>query len=625
MKREKKAERDTALWLNDDQESLLVEHKRRIKRREDHRRAEQERWREDKRRAEQERRQEEQRRVKEADTPAQAVARADVADSDYCQVCGEPISYRRRIDVGIHRRARYCSPKCVGAAIKARTEKKERKRRHRAAAGVLRQAAIKARAEKERKQREELQRAEQERRWQEQLKERKRREEQQRERHRLSDLSEKVMNPKISACFPLPELDEDDIQLAEKWYPSQEKLDERSLIDVINDDPKDWDSGRLLSARSAEKIAICFYRHYGKKVRDISITQLDENNNSDWRDYDLNVDGCHIDAKNSRQSQKSKDRYTEYCIPRFKTERRTNQEVRIAGVFSPYLWAFELLDEPVEHHQDREIQFLGETTLEKQEALKREFNGDLVYFSEPRSSSRYFLPPWIFDYPKYIYTERDKARKELKGFSNLSLLKEATTKHNLIPVAIAAGMDLTKILDKEALGCWEWSFLEQLNNRIEKYGLSLPFLFLTILSHFLGMASSPKTVSDFNPGNYRKFLFYKGRSNNPLGIYDPLKTIDALIGNLNNLWIAEGRPISRFRAFKLMSFNILQGKHDRNEDTWTTLIAYCGGKLENRSSCGKNPLVLGESELCECRRLICPDCGFCCEDEWACGCKRGRR
>ena len=70
-------------------------------------------------------------------------------------------------------------------------------------------------------------------------------------------------------------------------------------------------------------------------------------------------------------------------------------------------------------------------------------------------------------------------------FLILTLLKEATTKRNLIPVAIAAGIDLTEILNKKDLGCWEWSFLEQLNNRIEEYGLSLPFLFLTILSHFL--------------------------------------------------------------------------------------------------------------------------------------------
>ena len=437
---------------------------------------------------------------------------------------------------------------------------------------------------------------------------------------RFTNLSEKAMNPKVNACFPLPKLNEDDIQLVEKWYPSQEKLDGRSLIDVINDDPKDWDSGRLLSARSAEKIAICFYRHYGKKVKDISITQLNENNNSDWRDYDLNVDGRPIDVKNSRKSQNSEDRYTEYCIPKFK-EDRTSQKVIVSGVFSPYLWPFELLGEPKEYHQDREIRFLGETTLEKQQKLKDEFNGDLVYFSEPRSSDKYFLPPWVFDYPEYVYKERDNALNELKDFPNLALLKEVELEFNLIPVGIAVGIDLTEILDNEALDLWEWKFLDQLRNRIMKYKLSLPFLFLTLLSHFIGMASSSKGVSDFNPDKYRKFLFYKGRSNlykgrsnKPLGIYDPLKTIDALIEALSTLWTADNGLIRKFRVFKLMSFNILQGKSNPNENSWTTLIAYCGGRLQDGSACGKNPLVLGsKAKLCEHGKLKCPECDFCCD------------
>ena len=401
MKRGRKAERDTVLWLNDKQVSLLVEYKRRIKRQ-----GEQQR---------EHKRQEELRRAKEAEE----------------------------------------------------TREKEKDRLF---------EAVKARAESNARPE----------------KERKRREEQQREWRRFSNLSEKAMNPKVSACFPLPKLDEDDIRLVEEWNQSpQNNLDRKSLIEG---ESKDWELGRLLSARSAEKIATDFYQSHGKTVEDISITQIDENNNPDWRDYDLNVDGCHIDVKNSRKSRNSEDRYTEYCIPRFKTGRRTNQEVRIAGVFSPYLWAFELLDEPIEHHQDREIQFLGETTLEKQQALKSEFNdNDLVIdFAEPNRSNKYFLPPWVFDYPKYVYTERDKARKELKCFPNLTLLKD---EFNLIPVAIAADIDLTEILNNEALEHWEWSFLNQLRNRIEKYGLLLPFLFLTILKHFLYMATKVRHVT----------------------------------------------------------------------------------------------------------------------------------
>ena len=424
----------------------------------------------------------------------------------------------------------------------------------------------------------------------------------------FSDLSEKAMRPDVAARFPLPELNEHDLQLVEKWWhrPPND-LDRMSLIKGKS---TNWDLGRLLSARSAEKVAVDFYQNYGKTVEDISITQIDENSKSDWRNYDLNVDGIPIDVKNSRKSQNGKDRYTEHCIPRFKSS-RVNQEVTISGVFSHYLWAFELLDEPTEFHEDAEIQFLGETTRAKQEALKKEF-GLLGNFESPNSTIDYFLPPWVFDYPEYVYTERDKALKELKDFPNFAFLKGATFKFNLIPVAIAAGIDLAEILDNEALNRWEWSFLNQLRNRMEKYGLSLPFLFLTILAHFLDMVAPSKTVSDFEPDKYRKFLFSE-ESDKPLGIYDPLKTVDALIGALSILQTAEDGLIRKFCTFRLKSFNILQGKSDPKDRLWTTLIAYCGGKLpKDGSACGKNPLILGESKLCECRRLICPECDFCC-------------
>ena len=422
------------------------------------------------------------------------------------------------------------------------------------------------------------------------------------DRERFSNLSAKAMNPNVATCFPLPELEEHDLRLVEKWHNlPQNSLDRLSLI---KDKSEDWELGRLLSARSAEKVAADFYRHYRKKVEDISITQIDENKKSEWEKYDLYVDKLPIDVKNSRQSRKNPERYTEHCIPRFK-HNREKQEVAIAGVFSPYLWAFELLDKPVEHHQNREIQFLGQTTRKRLQALKNEFK-DLVDFGETNSTGIHFLPPWVFDYPEYVYTDRDKALKELKDFPGHASLKGATFKFNLYPVSITVGIDLTEILGDEASEEWEQRFLHQLRNRIEKYGLSLPFLFLTILDHFLCMADSSKTVSNFEPSKYRKFLFCE-EFDKPLGIYDPLKTIHALINVLGTLWTAKNGLIRKFHVFKLRSFNILWGKPNSNENLWTTLIAYCG-------ECGKNPLVLGKSERCKEGRLICPDpdCGFCC-------------
>ena len=404
------------------------------------------------------------------------------------------------------------------------------------------------------------------------------------DREQFSNLSAQAMNPNVETCYPLPKLDERDMQLVERWHHlPRNSLDRTSLIKA---ESSDWELGRLLSARSAEKVAAAFYQYYGKKVEDISIAQI-ENSDSDWKNYDLNVDSMPIDVKNSRQSWKNPDRYTEHCIPQFKSSRE-NQDVTIAGVFSPYLWAFELLDKPVEHHQNREIQFLGETTWKKLQALKNEFKNS-VYFEVPNPMGKYLLPSWVFEYPKYVYTERDKTLKELKDFPNLSSLKEATFEFNLIPVCIAAGIDLTQILGSKASEEWEQSFLNQLRNRVEKDELSLPFLFLTILAHFCDMAMCSKKVSDFNPDKYRRFLFCKEHYK-PLGIYDPLKTIYALIEALSTLWTAENELIRKFHAFKLKSSNILQGTSNSNEGLWTTLIAYCG-------ECGKNPLVLGKSTV----------------------------
>ena len=132
-----------------------------------------------------------------------------------------------------------------------------------------------------------------------------------------------------------------------------------------------------------------------------------------------------------------------------------------------------------------------------------------------------------------------------------------------------------------------------------------------MLEHFLEMVSSAQHDPSFNPSNYRQLLFY-GENSRPLGIYDPLDTIDALVKALNTLWIADNGVIRRFKRFRLISFHILKGAAGHTDRGWTTLIAYCGGRMPDGSACGKNPLILGESQLCEHRYLVCPECGFCC-------------
>ena len=282
---------------------------------------------------------------------------------------------------------------------------------------------------------------------------------------------------------------------------------------------------------------------------------------------------------------------------------RKNQVVTLAGVFSPYLSARGIL-QPPESSEDLRVTILGETNRTQLEKLREEFDS-LVEFDGGTPMSGKFLPPWVFEYPGYVYTKRDKALNDFKAFCNIAKSRCLPFQRNLVPVAIASGTELAGMFNHNAMDCWERTFLNQLCNRIEKFGLSLPCVFLTVLDNFLGMVASFKSASDFNSDRYRDFLICEN-PNQPLGIYDPLKTIDALIQALGTLWTAEDGLISTFRTFRLRSFNILWGRSD-GTDRWTTLIAYCG-------ECGNTPLVLGESELCDRLRLICPECHFCCLD-----------
>ena len=95
------------------------------------------------------------------------------------------------------------------------------------------------------------------------------------DRKRFSDLSAKAMSATVATSFLQPQLGKEDIKLVGAWCePQQNDLDSKSVI-------KAWGRekltlGRLLSARSAEKVAADFYRNYGKKVKDIAITQINE-------------------------------------------------------------------------------------------------------------------------------------------------------------------------------------------------------------------------------------------------------------------------------------------------------------------------------------------------------------
>jgi hypothetical protein len=410
--------------------------------------------------------------------------------------------------------------------------------------------------------------------------------------------------------YAMPDLDNTDIELAIRWSGSvcQHEIDPNDILNGKYGDK--FVVGKMLSARAAEKASLEFYRRYEQDVADLSIKQVTEPNNADWRICDLLVGKRPIDVKNTRYI--SEDRYVNHQVRAFKI--RDDENVNIAGVLSRYLRT-DILLKLESFYGDSCITVLGETSIDKLMTLKRIFESQYFYidFSRPGYANSSFLPSWIYDYPSCLYSKRDAAIAHFQktGMPDYDLSKRC----NPIPSCIAAGIDLSKHWPENTLKKWEWAFFKELQARFDKHGLSLPILYMSLLSHFVKMIVEESDESNgYNPQYYKKLVHMDDseHSGNPVGLCDPVKSIDSLIRILSILWKAQHELVKDIKYYRLSGFQILQGK-SRAADKWLTLVAYCGGKNEQKkTNCGKFPLVVGTNVHCEaCGRLICRECGFC--------------
>lgn len=433
---------------------------------------------------------------------------------------------------------------------------------------------------------------------------------------------------RIPHNFTMPELNKLDLQLAIKWFEgekgttieidsSKEGSFSRELVQKMG---SDYDLGKMLSARAAEVVAKTAFRVWGySQIRDISVQQIQNGNiqNHDWLTCDLLVDDIPYDVKNSRRPRKNPDIYSEHIIPRFKHQRGTN--VNILGVLSHYLRPKEILF-PGEYvtYQATSLRVLGYTEYKRLQYLEKYFGTQLdLNFAHPKGLPGKFLPPWIFEYPERLYQKRQEAINQLSGMRYQKDLFDALG-YAPIPLYLASNDLSNSFWSQVSVLNWQRNFIQKIQLWNREVGLSLPFLFLTLITHFIEMAKEKN--NQYRPKNYIKLLYCTGNYDFPLFIYDPLRTVKKLIDALNTIWNENREALFEYDEFKLQSTGILRGKH-KKINQWHTLLAYCGGWVPTKDEngnwqynqsipCGTNPLVLGNQQLCECGKLIC-GCGYC--------------
>ena len=373
---------------------------------------------------------------------------------------------------------------------------------------------------------------------------------------------------------------------------------------------------RLMSARLAEKAVAKFYEENNHEVVDASLTQLYPAGDQDWRIFDLDVAGKLLDIKNARRSFKSPERYSDHCVARFKQHRKMGT-VAIGGVLSHWLSIDEMIS------REKSALFLGITTGDDIHELCRVFSeGQLVVaFSDSTVPKKLLLPPWIFEYPPDFYERRTFGLEQLKAlpFPDWRLCRDAQL--NPIPGFLAIRRDYRfdpQFPFTEA----QKPLLRRLEMKIHRLGLKMPVIFLTVLEHFVAEMTQPSGCG-FKAGDYMAVMFPTRDRTRPLFLSDPLRVIETLLENLSVLWAHRSMGLRDFRIFRLDGFNILRAKKASGDSQWKTLLAYCGGWIQEPTvrPCGTTPLVFGECKSCnDCGRLICPNCGYCSEP-----CRGGRR
>ena len=280
---------------------------------------------------------------------------------------------------------------------------------------------------------------------------------------------------------------------------------------------------------------------------------------------------------------------------------------------SPYL-KLDDIQNPQYIHYEAIIKYLGETTNSNFIRLEDRFSKRFLKLS---LNTMNFIPRWLFEFPEKFYATRNQQRSILQQVAIEQMPTIALCEKNgvnPIPAYLASGINLPDAW-KTDLRDWQMDFYSRIRPH-DNSVVTMPVLFLALLVHFLEAVTRDKKWHEYEPELYRQLLYTNLSTDEigqmPLGIFDPLGTIDSFIETLSILWSnKEHTNLKEFELFKFNGGGLLEGKR-LNKQKYETILAYCGGFIEGKGKCGNTPLILRKHESCpSCVKLICDKCGHC--------------
>lgn len=449
-----------------------------------------------------------------------------------------------------------------------------------------------------------------------------RREKIQKLRGDILNVQARLLERKVNAELATPALPVKDHPLLMRWAGRRMPLDEKIDIAGLRASMGDWELTRLYSARSAERAAMAYLEGLGMNVADVSITQLDPDDNIEWSTHDIMANKVPIDVKNARQSFSDPSRYSDYLVPAFKKS-RSGCDVTIMGVFSQYHTANQI--EAGVIGQCTILGFVRQADLNALQGWLKSRFGSLMAIGSFNAQTT--LPGWCFEFGTEHLPARAVGRADLRA-----LVHELTEDADMIPEALIPRMMLSLVQEEtvvrkllEAQGApdfgsyaQEFAMWRAISSVEETLGWSRRSLFTFVLAYTLEQAR--RDAQGWSPQSFEKWLFLSGHGGNrqrPLGLDDPLEYIAGIVGAMKTLWQKARSSLKEFRSFRLRSPWILTGEDSNGVER--TIMAYCGGSILGEdghflAKCGLSPLILGQDESCShCGRLICHECGFCSE------------